>query len=309
MPNDLAPLADAALLVERARWLSDLTAVRGRAKHSAEAYERDTRQFLAFLASHLGAPADMASLRALRPADVRAFLAARRAAGAGPRTLARNLAGVRALLTHLERAHGVSAAPARAVGAPARPRALPRPVQEEAARRMLEPGTGWISLRDAAVLALLYGCGLRVGEATGLDAADVPEPLVRLRVTGKGDRTREVPVLPAVAAAVACYRAAAPFALEGGPLFRGERGGRLSPRTVQRTVEAWRRALGLPASATPHALRHAFASHLLARGADLRAIQELLGHARLSTTEVYTAVEPTRLFDAWRDAHPRATPR
>jgi integrase/recombinase XerC len=171
---------------------------------------------------------------------------------------------------------------------------------------MLAAGEHWTEVRDAAVLALLYGAGLRVGEATGLDAQDLAPPVERLLVRGKGGRERLVPILPAVSAALERYRRSAPFGLETGPFFRGEKGGRLSPRMVQRAVERWRHALGLPETATPHALRHAFASHLLANGGDLRAIQELLGHARLSTTEIYTAVEDARLVAAWRDAHPRA---
>ena len=164
----------------------------------------------------------------------------------------------------------------------------------------------WVTARDAAVLALLYGAGLRVGEATGLDVEDVRRPIERIVVRGKGGRERVVPILPVVAAHVERYRAAAPFALRTGAFFRGEKGGRLSPRIIQRTVARWRNALRLPDTATPHALRHAFASHLLANGGDLRAIQELLGHARLSTTQVYTAVDDARLIEAWRDCHPRA---
>jgi integrase/recombinase XerC len=299
-------VAAADLLAARAAWLAGLTAERGLSANTADAYERDTRQFLAFLAVHEGEPATIASLGALRPADVRAFLAERRRQGAGPRSLARALAGVRAFLNHLERTHGINTAAVRAVAAPARPRALPRPVAADAARAMLAAGEGWVEARDAAVLALLYGAGLRVGEAVGLDAEGVGERPQTLRVRGKGGKERIVPVLAPVAAALDRYRAAAPFPLATGPFFRGEKGGRLSPRMIQRTVERWRGALGLPETATPHALRHAFASHLLANGADLRAIQELLGHARLSTTEIYTAVDERRLLDVYRDAHPRA---
>ncbi|MEM8663872.1 MAG: tyrosine recombinase XerC, partial [Pseudomonadota bacterium] len=243
---------------------------------------------------------------ALRPADVRAFLAQRRREGAGPRTLARLLAGVRAMMGAFERAHGINGAAARAVDAPSGPRALPRPVDGASATKMLAPGTGWVAARDRAILALLYGAGLRISEATGLDAADLVPPVPRLLIKGKGGKERLVPILPAVAKALEDYRAEAPFPLAAGPFFRGEKGGRLSPRIVQRLMETWRGALGLPASATPHALRHAFASHLLANGADLRTIQELLGHASLSTTEVYTAVDEARLLSAYRDAHPRA---
>ncbi|UOM36039.1 tyrosine recombinase XerC [Acuticoccus sp. I52.16.1] len=305
-----APLglpADPALLAIRAAWLTGLTAERGLSPNTAKAYEADTRAFLTFLAQHLGEPADLGALSALKPADVRAFLAERRRAGLSPRSMGRALAAVRTMMSHLERRHGVNAAAVRAVAAPTRPRGLPRPVPVAEALAMLESGEHWTSVRDAAVLGLLYGCGLRVGEATGLDVADVAEPLTRLRIRGKGGKERDVPVLPRVATLVDAYRRTAPFALCDGPFFRGEKGGRLSPRIVQRSVEAWRHALGLPDTATPHALRHAFATHILAHGGDLRSIQALLGHARLSTTQVYTAVDDRALLAAWRDAHPRAT--
>ncbi|MBJ3776111.1 tyrosine recombinase XerC [Acuticoccus mangrovi] len=299
--------ADTAVLDARTAWLAGLAA-RGLSANTVAAYERDTRQFLAFLAVHQGGPARLADLDAMKPMDVRAFLAERRREGVEGRSLARILSGLRGFLNYLERHHGINAAAARAVAAPTKPRSLPRPVAPEAARTMVSAAEGgdWIAARDAAVLGLLYGCGLRVGEATGLDAAEMRPPVALLRIRGKGGKERVVPVLPAVAALIEAYRAAAPFALEEGAFFRGEKGGRLSPRIVQRAMAAWRGALGLPDSATPHALRHAFASHVLAGGGDLRAIQELLGHARLSTTQVYTAVDDSRLVAAWRDAHPRA---
>ncbi|WP_226574631.1 tyrosine recombinase XerC [Acuticoccus sediminis] len=303
---DLGLAGDPQLLAIRASWLEGLTAERGLSPNTAEAYEHDTRAYLIFLTEHLGGPVDLAALSALTPADVRAFLAERRRAGLSPRSMARALAAVRTMMNHLERHHGVNAAAVRAVSAPSKPRGLPRPVPVTEALAMLEGGSDWVSLRDAAVLALLYGCGLRVGEATGLDVADVGDPLLRLRIRGKGGKERDVPVVARVAAIVGAYREAVPFALDDGPFFRGEKGGRLSPRIVQRAVEQWRYALGLPDSATPHALRHAFATHILAQGGDLRAIQALLGHARLSTTQVYTAVDDRALLKAWRDAHPRA---
>ncbi len=290
----------------RAAWLAALRGERGLSAATAEAYERDTRQFLVFLAEHLGGAPDLAGLSALRPADVRAFLAARRNDGAGPRSLARGLAGVRAMLSAFEKSHGINAAAARAVEAPSRARSLPRPVSVEAARAMLVPGEGWVAARDRAVIALLYGAGLRVSEATGLAASALAPPVSRLLIRGKGGKERIVPVLGPVAEAIEDYRAAAPFTLKEGPFFRGEKGGPLSPRIVQRALAEWRGALGLPDTATPHALRHAFASHLLARGADLRTIQELLGHASLSTTEIYTAVDQKALLAAYHDAHPRA---
>lgn len=297
---------DQGVTAARAAWIAALTAERGRSAATAEAYERDTRQFLSFLCVHLGGAPDFDGLSALRPADIRAFLADRKRGGAGPRSLARTLAGVRAMLSAFERSHGVNAAAARAVEAPSKPRPLPRPIPVDAARDMMVAGNDWVSARDAAVLGLLYGAGLRISEATGLDAHQMSPPVREIVVRGKGNKERMVPVLPAVAAAIERYRASAPFALESGPFFRGEKGGRLSPRIIQRAVAVWRGALGLSERATPHALRHAFASHLLARGADLRQIQELLGHASLSTTEIYTAVDESRLLAAYRDAHPRA---
>lgn len=291
----------------RAEWLAALRHERGLSAATAEAYERDTRQFLVFLAGHLGGAPDLAGLSALAPADVRAFLAARRRDGAGARSIARGLAGVRAMLSAFEKSHSVNAAAARAVEAPSRARSLPRPVSIEAAREMLKgEGGGWVEARNRAVIGLLYGAGLRVSEATGLDCAALAPPLSRLLIRGKGGKERLVPVLAPVADLIEIYRAEAPFALNSGPFFRGEKGGPLSPRIVQRVLAEWRGALGLPDTATPHALRHAFASHLLARGADLRTIQELLGHASLSTTEIYTAVDQAQLLSAYRDAHPRA---
>ncbi|MEM9222287.1 MAG: tyrosine recombinase XerC [Pseudomonadota bacterium] len=305
--NRLFP-ADDGLTAARSQWLNTLRDGRQLATNTLDAYERDTRQFLGFLAVHVGDVPTMDMLSALSPADVRAFLAERRRSGAGARTLARSLAGVRAMMLHLERHHGVNGAAVRAVTPPTKPRSLPRPVDQLAATKMLGDVKGWVDLRDRAVLALLYGAGLRVSEATGLDCSAVTFPLSRLLIKGKGGKTRLVPILPTVADALEAYRHAAPFTLTKDPFFRGEKGGRLSPRIVQRVVEAWRGALGLPSTATPHALRHAFASHLLANGADLRTIQELLGHASLATTEIYTAVDEARLLAAYRDAHPRAAP-
>ncbi|MCF3932234.1 tyrosine recombinase XerC [Acuticoccus sp. M5D2P5] len=305
-PTCLLPAAP-TLLAARKAWLDMLADERGLSDHTIDAYERDTRQFLIFLAQHWGGPAELADLDGLKPMDLRAFLAQRRREGAGPASLARILAGVRTMLGHFERHHGINAAAARAVSAPSKPRGLPRPVPVEAATTMLTGnGTSWTEMRDVAVLSLLYGAGLRVGEAVGLDCIDLAPPIEILRVRGKGGKERIVPILPTVAEACDRYRALAPFALVDGPFFRGEKGGRLSARIVQRVVANWRAALGLPDTATPHALRHAFASHILAHGGDLRAIQELLGHSSLSTTQVYTAVDDRRLLEAWRDSHPRA---
>lgn len=301
------------LAAARGQWLDSLAAERRMAPLTVEAYERDTRQFLAFLTGHIGSPPGLADIADLRAIDLRGFLAARRNDGAGARTLGRGLAGIRSLLRFLERRGLASAAGATAIRAPRKPKSLPKPLTAEDARRAISAGEQlaeepWIAARNAAVLTLLYGCGLRISEALGLSAEQISErsePV--LRVTGKGGRTRLVPVLPAAMAAIGEYRRLCPHALEAGkPLFRGARGGPLAPAIIQREMKKLRSALGLPDSATPHALRHSFATHLLGRGGDLRAIQELLGHASLSTTQIYTGVDTERLLAAYEAAHPRA---
>jgi integrase/recombinase XerC len=301
------------LAVARNQWLDSLAAERRMAPLTVEAYERDTRQFLAFLTGHLGSPPGLADIADLRAIDLRGFLAARRNDGAGARTLGRGLAGIRSMLRFLERRGLASAAGAMAIRAPRKPKSLPKPLTAEDARRTISAGEQlaeepWIAARNAAVLTLLYGCGLRISEALGLSAEQISErsePV--LRVTGKGGKTRLVPVLPAAMAAIGEYRRLCPYALEAGkPLFRGARGGPLAPAIIQREMKKLRSALGLPESATPHALRHSFATHLLGRGGDLRAIQELLGHASLSTTQIYTGVDTERLLAAYEAAHPRA---
>jgi len=245
---------------------------------------------------------------------VRAFMAARREAGAGNRSLMRGLAGARSFARFLERNGKGKVAALSAVRTPKLPRSLPKPVAADAAKRMMdielragEVREPWVVARDAAVLGLLYGAGLRISEALGLARKDFDHGIDALTVIGKGNKTRMVPVLPQVARLVADYVALCPHDQPpDGPLFIGSRGGPLSPRVVQLTMARLRGALGLPDSATPHALRHSFATHLLARGGDLRAIQELLGHASLSTTQIYTAVDAERLLDVYKSAHPRA---
>ncbi|HFD14671.1 MAG TPA: recombinase XerC, partial [Rhodospirillales bacterium] len=279
------------------------------------AYETDLASFFAFLAEHLGGPPGVAALRELRVTDFRAWLARRHARGLARSSTARALAAVRGFFRHADRRHGLHNPALAALRVPPPQRPLPRPLEPEqamslteAARR--EEGPAWVLLRDHALLQLLYGCGLRIGEALALDRAALgaePAALRTLRVRGKGDREREVPVLPVVAEALAAYVAACPHSLPPqGPLFRGVRGGRLDGSVVRRRVRELRTALGLPDSATPHALRHSFATHLLAAGADLRVIQELLGHASLSTTQGYTAVDASRLLALYERAHPRA---
>jgi integrase/recombinase XerC len=302
--------------VELARWLAHLGAERRMSAKTVEAYQRDARQFLQFLAEHLGGRPSLAELGRLSPQDVRAFMAARRADGIGSRSLMRALAGARSFARFLERNGKGKVGALSAVRAPKLPRTLPKPLTIAAAKRVAdadiragEEREPWILARDAAVLALLYGSGLRISEALGLRRGEVPAPGQgdAITVTGKGNKQRMVPLLPQVSQTIADYLALCPTALPAdGPLFVGARGGPLSPRIVQLVMERLRGALSLPDSATPHALRHSFATHLLARGGDLRAIQELLGHASLSTTQIYTAVDTDRLLEVYGSAHPRA---
>ncbi|PIO98999.1 tyrosine recombinase XerC [Pleomorphomonas carboxyditropha] len=312
--TDPAPLITmapdlAAAVAEWRRWLADLRRLSPR---TTEAYGRDADDFVRFLTGHVGAPPTVADLGRLSPADYRAFLARRRRDGLAAPSLARSLSGIRSLIRFLEKRGETTSAAVATVGAPKAPRRLPRPlgvkdalsVVSDAGALAEEP---WVAARDGAVLALLYGAGLRISEALSLTAAEAPpETGGALRVTGKGGKTRLVPVLPAVGRAVAAYVRLVPFRLAPDePLFRGVKGGPLSPRIVQLALQRLRGALGLPETATPHALRHSFATHLLGSGGDLRTIQELLGHANLSTTQVYTSVDAERLVAAWKDAHPR----
>jgi integrase/recombinase XerC len=298
---------------EIASWLAHLGAERRMSPKTVEAYRRDVLQFLAFLADHLGGTPSLADLAKLAPADVRAFMAARRAAGIGSRSLMRSLAGLRAFGRFLERNGKGKVGALAAVRAPKIAKTLPRPLPVDAARRTADPDMAagddrepWIHARDAAVLGLLYGCGLRISEALGLQRADIGTRDT-VTVTGKGRKQRMVPVLPQVAKLIADYVALCPYDLpDDGPLFVGAKGGPLSPRLIQLAMARLRGALGLPETATPHALRHSFATHLLARGGDIRSIQELLGHASLATTQIYTEVDAERLIGAYRAAHPRA---
>jgi len=301
------------LQAARQAWLDSLGRERRLSGRTVEAYERDSRQFLQFLTGHCGGPPGLSEIGSLRPADLRAFLAFRRSAGAGARTLGRGLAGIRSLLRFLERRGLANAAGASAMRAPRQPKSLPKPLAAADARRIVtaeeqlaeEP---WIAARNAAVLTLLYGCGLRISEALSILGADLTGQRDSvLRVTGKGGKTRLVPVLPVALAAVALYRKLCPFHIAAeGPLFRGARGGPLNAAIIQREMRRLRSAFGLAETATPHALRHSFATHLLGRGGDLRTIQELLGHASLSTTQVYTGIDTTRLLEVYDAAHPRA---
>ncbi|MDI7862477.1 tyrosine recombinase XerC [Rhizobiaceae bacterium n13] len=312
MQAELLVIADQTLMAERQKWLAGLGQERRLSENTVEAYERDTRQFLAFLTGHLGGPAGLSDIHSLRPADLRAFLAARRRDGMGARSLGRSLAGLRSFLRYLERKGLANAAGASAVRSPKQPKSLPKPLSDGQAITVVSHDAqlheeAWIAARDAAVLSLLYGCGLRISEALDMKPEDIHPGATSLRVTGKGSKTRLVPLLAIVIDAVEKYRALCPYHLEAGsPLFRGARGGKLQAAIIQREMQKLRGALGLPDSATPHALRHSFATHLLAGGGDLRTIQELLGHASLSTTQVYTGVDSARLLEVYDRAHPRA---
>lgn len=291
-------------------WLAWLGGERRASAHTIAAYGRDLAGFLDFLTEHRGERPGLATFGQLRPADFRAWLAYR-AAKVERNSIARGLSVVRGFVRFLDR-RGLASSPALAVlRAPKLPHSVPKPLSIADAALLIEAPAGlgaspWQAKRDIAVLTLLYGCGLRISEALGLRRAEAPAGEV-LTITGKGNKQRMVPVLPAVREAVADYLAACPYPLPAdGPLFVGARGGPLSPRLVQRQMEMLRNALGLPETATPHALRHSFATHLLAGGGDLRAIQELLGHASLSTTQRYTSVETERLLAVYESAHPRA---
>jgi integrase/recombinase XerC len=314
--KEMFPFAAPNVAAEAVRWLAHLADERRMSPKTLEAYRRDVGQFLAFLAEYRGAAPTLTDLAKLKPADVRAFMAARRAEGIGGRSLMRILAGVRSFARYLERNGKGKVAALAAVRAPKIPKTLPKPLAIAAAKRFTdvelragEEREPWIFARDAAVLALLYGSGLRIAEALSLKREDAPSSgkISTITVNGKGGKQRMVPVLAMVARLIADYIALCPYDLPNdGPLFVGAKGGPLSPRIIQLAMARLRGALGLPETATPHALRHSFATHLLARGGDLRAIQELLGHASLSTTQIYTAVDSERLLEAYRNAHPRA---
>lgn len=296
-----------------AAWLEHLAHERRLSPRTLEAYGHIGRLYLTFLQTHRGEPQTAADLGTVTAAEVRAHLAERRS-GDRPlnaRSLSQTLSAIRSFHSFVDQRLGVAAPQLALVRGPRVKASLPRPVTEDQARGLLhEPQADpdmepWEAARDRAVLTLLYGCGLRISEGLSLKRSDAPLPET-LRITGKGGKTRIVPVLPQVREAVEAYLALQPFVLEAdGALFRARRGGPLSPRHVQATVQRLRGRLGLPASTTPHALRHSFATHLLGAGADLRSIQELLGHASLSTTQKYTAVDAARLLAAYADAHPK----
>jgi integrase/recombinase XerC len=308
--------ADESIALEMARWLAFLRAERRLSPKTSEAYARDLRQFLEFLAEHWEARVTLKRFAALEATDIRAFMAKRRSDEIASRSLMRALAGLRSFGRFLEREGRGNVGALSAIRAPKVGKSLPKPLAVAAAKRLAdaderagENREPWIWARDAAVMALLYGSGLRISEALGLKRRDVPLPGEGdvLIVTGKGNKTRMVPVLQNVLTLIQVYAAMCPYPLPPeGPMFIGARGGPLLPRIIQLTMARLRGALGLPDSATPHALRHSFATHLLSRGGDLRAIQELLGHASLSTTQIYTGIDSERLLEVYKSAHPRA---
>lgn len=296
-------------------WLRLLSTERRLSALSVEAYARDVRQFITFLADYQGEPPSLTTIGALTASDVRAFMARRRQASVGNRSLLRQLAGIRSFARYCEREGLAKTGALGAVRTPKLPRTLPKPLTAGAACDLVagegfagEDRPAWTVARDVAVLALLYGAGLRISEALGIRRVDAPVGATdMLTVTGKGGKMRQVPIIVPVREAIARYLALCPFPLPpDGPLFIGVRRGPLSPRIIQLAIERMRGALGLPSTATPHALRHSFATHLLSQGGDLRTIQELLGHASLSTTQIYTAVDGARLIEAYRANHPRA---
>jgi len=320
MSKAAAPLielasADPSIAQEMTRWLSHLGAERRLSPKTLEAYGRDLRQCLDFLCAHWGERVTLARFAALEATDIRAFMAMRRADDIAGRSLMRALAGLRSFGRFLEREGKGKVGALSAIRAPKVAKTLPKPLPMASAKRLAdaderagEDRETWILARDAAVMALLYGSGLRISEALGLKRREVPRPGEGdvLIVTGKGNKTRMVPVLQNVLALVQEYVAMCPYPLPAeGPIFLGARGGPLSPRIIQLAMERLRGALGLPDSATPHALRHSFATHLLSRGGDLRAIQELLGHSSLSTTQIYTGIDSERLLEVYANTHPR----
>lgn len=308
--------ANALLISPAARdalqnWLDHQRALRGAAENTITAYRGDLIDFLAFMTLHKGDSQGLGALSKITITDMRAWMAQTRSADVGPRSMARKLSAVKAFYRWLAEREGFEPTAVLSTRSPKFPKKLPRPLAIDAAQAMIDSVEmqsrhAWVAARDVAVLTLLWGCGLRISEALGLKGADAPLPEV-LRIVGKGGKERVVPVLPAARDAVDAYLQVCPYGRErDAPLFRAVRGGPLAARAISQVMADARMQLGLPASATPHALRHSFATHLLDAGGDLRAIQELLGHASLSTTQAYTAVDTARLMDVYNRAHPKA---
>jgi integrase/recombinase XerC len=292
-------------------WLDHQRALAGAAENTLKAYQTDVLGFVSFMTLHHAAPQGLAAVGRITVRDMRAWMAHERGRGIGARSLARALSAVKSVYRWLAEREGFEPTAVLSTRAPKFQRKLPRPLEVDAAAAMIETVEmqslePWIAARDMAVVTLLYGCGLRISEALALKGADTPLPEV-LRIVGKGGKERIVPVIAPARDAVADYLRLCPYDCDvDAPIFRAVRGGKLSPRAIQKVMERARMQLGLPATATPHAMRHSFATHLLAAGGDLRAIQELLGHASLSTTQAYTAVDAAHLMSVYERAHPKA---
>ncbi|MEM8774268.1 MAG: tyrosine recombinase XerC [Pseudomonadota bacterium] len=292
-------------------WLNHHQSVRGASMNTLDAYSRDVGGFLNFITLHKAQSQGLGALAEVSVTDMRAWMAHARGGELSSRSLARKLSAVKSFFRWLAEREGFDPSAVLSARTPKYQRKLPRPLTPDAAKDVIETiemqhDEAWLNARDQAVITLLYGCGLRISEALGLTGAELPIG-ESLRIIGKGGKERIVPVIPAARKAVERYIEALPFPTEPEePLFRGARGGPLNPRLVQKIMAQVRMQLGLPASATPHAMRHSFATHLLNAGGDLRAIQELLGHASLSTTQAYTAVDTSRLMEVYRRTHPKA---
>ncbi len=293
-------------------WVARMTYESRLSPHSVASYQRDLRQFLSFLNGYVERPPQLSDFADLQLTTLRAFLASRRLEGAESRSLLRTMSGLRNFAQFLEQQKIAVSQAFYLVNMPKQKRSLPRPIDSQSVLQLIQlaletPKQNWVGQRDAALLTLLYGCGLRISEALALNVGDVPDAAeVGLRVLGKGNKMRDVPLLPLVHQALHGAIQAAPFtAAANDPVFRGARGGRLSPRLAQQMLAQHRRTLNLPDSVTPHALRHSFATHLLSAGGDLRTIQELLGHAQLSSTQIYTEVDSASLIAIYQKAHQR----
>lgn len=300
-----------ALTHAAAAWLDHQKALNAAATNTLKAYQTDVLGFLAFMQDYHGDQQGLGPIARITVTDMRAWMSHERGRGVGARSLARQLSAVKSFYRWLSDREGFEPTAVLSTRSPKFQRKLPRPLAVDAASAMidtveLQSNEPWIAARDAAVVTLLYGCGLRISEALGLTGAQIPLPQT-LIITGKGGKDRIVPVIPTAQAAVATYVTLCPHPVDPtAPLFRGARGGPLNPRLVQKVMEKARMQLGLPATATPHAMRHSFATHLLTAGGDLRSIQELLGHASLSTTQAYTAVDTAHLMEVYDRAHPKA---
>lgn len=292
-------------------WLDMMRALKASSENTLTAYRADVLDFISFLTLHHAEPQGLAPLKRVATADMRSWMAHLRAGGAGSRSVARKLSAVKSFYRWLAEREGFEPTAVLLTRAPKFQNKLPRPLSEEAARKLIDTvdiqsSEPWINARDVAVVTLLYGCGLRISEALGLMGRDLPVGET-LRILGKGNKERIVPVIPVARRAVDTYVTQCPYDIgHNEPVFRGKRGGALNPRMISKVIQQARMQLGLPSSATPHAMRHSFATHLLSAGGDLRSIQELLGHASLSTTQAYTAVDQARLLQVYEASHPKA---